>query len=792
MPGSKRISHPLVLIAAVALLGMGTGYFYLAQSLPLVDGRLAIRGLRAPVEVVRDQWGVPHIYAQNEHDLFFAQGYVQAQDRLWQMELRRRAARGTLAEVFGDDALASDQLARTLGLAAAAQADWEALTPEERSILEAYASGVSAFFSSPAGQLPIEFSLLDYEPDPWEPLDTLALARLFAWSQDSGWQAELLRARLVRAVGPERAGELDPTTAGAPGVLATLSGLAAVEEPLLLESLGPEWPWASAAGVGGDSWAVAGVRAEGGRPILAAASHTPVEMPSPWYEMHLIGGRYDVVGATLPGLPCVLIGRNRYVAWGLAGSTIDGMDLYVERVRPGDPPQAQYQGRWESVRVREEEIGVHGQAEPFHMRVYETRHGPLVTPLESGAREQLALRWAGARQPLGLLRSLPALNRASNWEEFQAALHHWTIPAQTWVYADVRGHIGYAVAAAVPDRSGGEGSVPVPGWTGENEWTGLLSPRVLPRALDAAEGSIAVADGAVAPEGWPGEVGDEAGLPEAGERIVELVAAADELTLEDAQRIQCDDRGVEPPLLSPLLARPPQGWLQERTLPYLPNWDLRYDAESAGAGVYEVFYWRLVHNTLDDELGADLVDAYLNTNSSHRAFMESLAARVDSPWFDDLRTPEPEGRDEIIDRSYAEALDWLGRRFGDLPYEWNWGRMHKVTFRHPLGQRWPLNLLFNRGTWPLGGAPGCVNATSPDYTRQLAVRTAPSYRLIVDLAAGGEALAINAPGQSGNPFSRHYADMIKPWQQGDYHPLLVERQAILQAHEGVLALAPAG
>jgi penicillin amidase len=781
----------LALFLALALVAAGTGYYYVAQSLPQTHGRALVPGLQATAEVIRDRWGVPHVYAQSEHDLFFAQGYVQAQDRLWQMELQRRAAHGTLAEVLGQEALAGDRLARILGFTIEARAEWEGLDPETRTLLEAYAKGVNAFLSSPDEELPIEFSLLDYEPQPWQPLDTLAWARLLAWSQDASWEAELLAARLVRAVGAERAAELEPGIVAGRASLASTAGLAAVDQALLLGSLTPAWPWASAFDVGGSSWAVAGTETAHGSPILAVAPSTPAQMPSPWYEMHLTGGRYDVIGATVPGIPGVVVGRNRSIAWGLVGSGADNMDLYVERTRPGKPPQAQYQGDWESMRARDEDIRVRDRADPVRLTVYETRHGPLVTAFEAGASGQLALRWVGAGQPTAYPRCLLALNRASSWDEFQAALQEWVVPAQAVVYADALGQVGHAVAAWLPKRAGGESLLPMPGWTGQDEWQGVVPTGALSRGLVAGDGILAV-DGLTTPHEWPTRPGEDVSLPTEARRIAELLAASDGLAVEDAEAIQCDSRGVEPVMLSQLLALPPQGWLQERTTPYLREWDLQYDAESVGAGVYETFYWRLLHNTLDDELGADLVDDYLHASSHHRAFMEELSTQEDSPWFDDLRTPEREGRDEILVRSYADALDWLGRRFGDLPYEWNWGRVHSITFEHPLGEQWPLNLLLNRGAMQMGGGPDCPNATSPDYAEGLAVQAVPGYRLVVDLGSDGDAAAMNATGQSGNPFSRHYADMVEPWRQGEYHPLLFEREAILQAREGILTLAPAG
>lgn len=783
----KRALYALAIVAvAMTMAAAGGGYAVLLPSLGGRDGARKVAGLQATVEVVRDRWGIPHIYAQGEEDLFFAQGYVHAQDRLWQMELARRAARGTLAEALGASVLAGDRLARALGFAQAAEAEWSQMAGEERAVLAAYARGVNAFLEE-RGRLPIEFRLLGLEPTPWQPQDTLAWARLLAWCLDGGWRQELVRARLVQAVGAERAAELDPALAEEEALLAGPGYLAGLPAATLLEAGAGVWPWAGR--LDGLVLAVGGERAAEGGAILAAAPRLPVQMPSPWYEVHLAGGRYDVIGAGFPGLPGVAMGRNQRLAWGLCGATGEGVDLYVERVRPGDPPQVELDGRWEPVALREETIRVRGQAEPERVAIYGTRHGPLVGALEPGGEVDVALRWAGDGQPAALARAILAVNRAASWHELQAALVGWAAPLVTIVYADAAGQVGYVSAGAVPERAGTAGKLPLPGWEAEHEWRRLVTAQELPHEERGRGSLLAGTGGAFTPPGWPEHAANGAQAVPAVTRVSEWVQGRQKLTLSDVKAIQRDDWGLERPLLAQLLAMPPQGWLQERTLPHLRTWDGRYDAESVGAGVYETFLWKVAHNTWDDELGAELVDVYLNACPGYRGVLARLAAEPDAPWFDDARTPEREGRDAILARSFADAVEWLGRRFGDLPYEWNWGRVHNVTFRHALGQTWPLNLLVNRGAMRAGGGPASLEAVTSDHARGLAVREVPFF-MAIDLAPGGRAEAMNSTGQVGNPLSAHYADMIEPWRKEGYHPLLYEREAVLQAREATLTLAP--
>lgn len=772
----------LVIVGLVAASG---GYLCLRSSLPPTAGRLTVAGLQAPVEVIRDRWGIPHIYAQTEEDAFFAEGYVHAQDRLWQMELGRRAARGTLAEVLGSSALPGDRLARTLGFARAAEAEWAQMDAEGRAALEAYSRGVNAYLAAP-DRLPLEFRLLGLVPDPWRPEDTLAWARLLAWCLDGEWRGELVRARLVQAVGAERAAELEPALSDSRVLAAGSDYLTGLPASTLLEAGAQVWPWAGR--FDGLSLAVGGSKTAGGGAILASAPALPAQMPSPWYEVQVVGGRYDVIGASFPGLPGVVLGRNRAIAWGLSGAMARDMDLYVERIRPGDPPQFEFQGQWQTVTVREETIRVRGQAAPEHIEVYATRHGPLVGGCGLDGQVDLALRWAGAEGPAALVRGILAVDRAGNWSEFQSAVQGWAAPALTLAYADTQGTVGYAAVAAGPAGNGADEGLPLPGWTGAWEWTGAPAAG-LRSEVRAPMATLLVTRGMATPTGWPDGAVGGAEAPGVAGHIAQLLDSRGEVTPEDVWAIAHDDQGAQQPLLALLLAMPPKGWLQERTMPYLRAWDLRYDAESLGAGIFETFCWKLAHNTWDDELGAELVDAYLNSCPDYRAVLERLASAPDSPWFDDHRTPEREGRDIIVARSFADAVDWLGRRFGDLPYEWNWGRVHNVTFHHSLGQSWPLDLLLNRGAMRAGGGPGCAYAVVPDYAHGMAVAEVP-YSMVMDLGTGGRAMAMNSTGESGNALSAHYADMIGAWRTGDAHPLLYEREGVLQAGGEVLNLVP--
>jgi penicillin amidase len=467
-----------ILLAAALLFAVWT----VRRAWPQVSGRIAVEGLSAPVEVVRDRWGVPHLFARNERDLFFAQGYVHAQDRLWQMCFNRVVGAGRLASLFGAGPLPTDRYLRALGLRRLAERDLARLTPETRELLDSYTAGINAFLATHEGSLPVEFRILGVKPEPWTPLDSLTWTRMMALnlSQNSGF--EMTRARLAAKLGPEVARRLVPPypedgpvivppMTGTPQPLAPLAGLL----PL------PAAPrWAS------NGWVVHGSRTSTGKPILANDTHLGLGMPSVWHEIGLHGGRFDAVGFSFPGMPFVIIGQNRRIAWGITNLNADVQDLYLERLdNPERPTAALFNGRWEKLSRVSESIPVKGAA-PEAFEVLSTRHGPLIHKVLPDWRDAppMALAWQ-ASDGSRMMDALAHLDRAGSWAEFRNALSQWDSPSLNFVYADVDGHIGYQSTARVPLRAPGhDGLAPVPGWDGRFEWRGEIPFAEMPNVLD--------------------------------------------------------------------------------------------------------------------------------------------------------------------------------------------------------------------------------------------------------------------------------------------------------------------
>jgi penicillin amidase len=766
---------------------------------PEVDGRLTAPGLSAPVEVVRVEPGVPHLYAKNAHDLFFAQGYVHAQDRLWQMEFNRTVGAGRLAALFGEGVLDADRFMRAFGLRQAAQRDWETLSPEARGWLTAYADGVNAFLSTHRGRLPAEFTLLGVDPRPWTPLDSLTWGKLMSLNLSLNHPYEILRTHLLAKLGVDGMQKLmlpypgDAPVIVPPGV-GGYAGLAAPKQAALAGFPGggivgaPAW--------GSNGWVVAGSRTASGKPILANDTHLGLQLPSIWYQIGLHGAGYDEVGFSFPGMPFLAIGHNRRIAWGITNLCADVQDLYEEKLDdPAHPRRYLYQGTWRDLTVRHERIEVKGKP-ALAFDVAETVHGPIVNGAipELKGSPPMALRWT-ALAGTHLIESLAALNLAADWRSFHRALATWETPSVNFVYADVDGHIGYQATGHIPVRvAGNQGLMPVPGWDGRHEWQGFIPYEALPSVADPRSGFVVTANNRVVGADYPYFLAYDMADPYRAERITQLLAAGHRVTREDMRVLEADTYGLVPAAVRPyLLALRPTAPRERRALEELRRWDLRYEPGSVGAAVFEVWYWHLLGDTLGDELGPDLLKEYRGVGLSQVPSILELLARPADPLFDDRRTPAVEQRDDILRRSLTHAVAWLSRRYGDDPAGWTYGRVHSVTFVHaPLGQSGiaPVDRLFNSATFPARGTPFTVDAAMPDYTQPFAVVFGTSQRMIVDLADLEGSTWVNSTGQTGQLFHRHREDQIPRWEAVEPYPMPFGEAAVRAHPEGRLTLVP--
>lgn len=815
---SKRWTALTAGLAAVAGL-LGAGYYWLLRRpLARTHGTLHLPGLQDKVEVLRDPWGVPHIYAANLHDLMFAQGYLHAQDRLWQMDFNRRLLAGRLSEVLGEVTLPVDRWLRILGMRRVAQQETSLISAETLAALAAYAAGVSTRIAQ--GRLPVEFTLLRFKPEPWTVTDTLAWIKFMSWSLSVNWESELVRAQLIDLLGPARAAELEPAcpephpSIVPPGVDLVTLGQAA------LDQAGAARPFAgppAQAGLGSNSWALAGTRTATGAPLLANDMHLLMGIPSIWYENHLVGADLNVTGVTFPGIPGVVAGHNGHVAWGLTAGFPDTQDLYMERLRrTGDGGvQYEYQGDWHDAQVLAEEIHVKG-GEPVLQEVIITRHGPIINSLAPNLAGQgpvsttgsepsepgqgLALCWPSL-QPDTMVEALLHVNRAANCLEFREGLRHWAGPIVNAVYADTGGNIAYSFPGKVPIRAQGDGTVPVPGWTGEYEWTGYIPFEELPHLYNPPSGYLATANNRAAGEEYPYELGDEFCSGDRAQRIVELIEAQEKIDIAYIQRMQFDQLSTT--------ARAIAGYFGQlavddpelaAVLALMRDWDGTLAADSPAAAIYQIFTRRMLALMLEDRLGEDLAARYTGKGPTpvlqegsmfgQKAWtwLQEMLSQPDSHWFD---RGGGEGRDEVMRLALRETVDHLKAELGPAIDDWAWGKLHTLTYAHVLGQVKPLDRLFNRGPYRLGGDGSTIWATgSAGYDVKGESIIAPPFRFIADLGDLRNSWGMLAPGQSGQPGSKHYDDQIQDWFDGGYHPMLYDRQDVEEQAQARLNLLP--
>jgi penicillin amidase len=765
-----------------------------ASAVPPVEGELRVPGLTGPVEVIRDRWGVPHVYAERLHDLFLAQGFVAASERLFQIELLERTGLGRLADLFGDLSLPLDRFIRTVGWNRAARRQVEAYDDLSLEMSVAFHAGVRAWVDAMPAP-PIEYLVLNAEP--WVPPDEEAVVAgaaagvALAWSLSRNWDAELLRAELAERLGPEMVRALFPDAQ--PEAAAILAGkeggpdrLALLERALLPPS-----------GQGSNQWVVAGGRSETGMPLLANDPHLVVGVPSTWFECHLSAPGIDVLGVGLPFGPGILIGHNGSIAWGFTNTEGDVQDLFLERLSE-DGTAAEFDGRWEPLAVHREEIPVRG-ATPAVIEVRETRHGPLVDSymvgvaepavVEGGIHHTYALRWVGSEhgvEPSVVFR----MNTARTWEEFRAALAGWHCPGQNVVYADTDGNIGYQLTGRYPVRRRGDGSFPAPGWTGDHEWEGWIPFDELPRAYKPEEGFLFTANNRPHGDSYPHLITRDFLPPFRARRIGQLITESQRHTRTSFARMQLDTMSLPAAGLVPrLLQLEPAGERQKEALGLLGGWDCALSAGSAAAAIYEVWAAHIARQVLRPVLGEDLYLHFHGRRQWTNAFQyQVLPGLLDYPtarWFG---ADGAEARDRVLRSALDAALEELTTALGEDMPSWRWGDVHGIRFAAGMASVPELRELLTAAEVPMGGDEQTVLQGMFEPGRSYRVVVAPSWRMIVDLSDLDASVGVLSPGQSGHPASPHYRDLLETWARGEHHPLPFSRRAVEEAAEGTLRL----
>ena len=744
------------------------------RPLPQTEGTVVVNGITAPVEIRRDRWGVPHIFASTPEDAWFAQGYCHAQDRLWQLDLYRRFASGRLAEIAGEEALKTDRFVRTLGLRREAVREEAELSEKLRIAMEAYAAGVNA--AAARETRPLELQILRLEFEPWRPADTLTMTKLLALGLSANWERELLRADLVRLLGEERAAALDPgyprgnPVVLEPGVGWDGGGSELAEQiGLVRRALG----FATDA-TGSNNWAVSPSRSATGGALMAGDPHLSPSMPGITYQVGIYVRDRFCRGASFPGRIGIAFGQNNDVAWSFTNAIADTMDLFVERV-VGE--HYEFQGEWRPLTFHEEEIKVRGRSEPDRLTVRETHHGPIVNEaLGADETEPLALSWAARTEPCVTEASLGVLEVSSGAELVESLEPH-NAPVSSLVWADSGGSIGFKCVGRIPVRRGDCPDLPKPGWTGEHEWEGWIPYEELPEVVDPEAGFVVTANNRITPEGYPHHISSDWFDGYRAKRIEEMLGESEAYDLDDFRRMQLDMLSLPGIETARRLARlRPRDQRETAAIERLRSWHGRMEPDSVEATIYQSFtlhFGRLVARCVIGD--RDLAERWLDR--ADNGFM----AHVTSPWRwqSHLLALWEGGDEELVGRDWESlaldalraALDDLEDRFGQDWSEWRWGRVHALEFPHALGGASPiLARIFNR-TLEVGGGQETVAQVGWDPNDPYKAIWAPAWRMVADPADPDRSQWQAFTGESGHVASPHYDDLQRRWARGEMQPM---------------------
>jgi penicillin G amidase len=790
----------LALLGLLALAAVAVG-IYAQRALPTTSGEIALSGAQAPLRIERDAHGIPSIHAASLRDAYFGLGVAHAQDRLWQLETHRRIGAGRLAEVFGPGALEADRFLRALGVRRTAALQWQALPEASRLSLQAYADGINAVLRDQLRARPPEFIILGIHPEPWDPIDSLAWATMMAWDLGGNWTTELLRLRLALKMPVERINQLLPPYPGEKPLVS--SDYAALFRGLKLDASAATAAWqrlpeiapaSGVEGVGSNNWVVAGSHSSTGKPLLANDPHLKLTSPALWYFARLFVPGLKVAGASLPGVPGIVLGQNDHIAWGFTNTGPDVQDLYIEQIDPQDPTRYRTPQGWANFESVREVVKVKGQADVV-MQVRSTRHGPVISdagtmPDVLGAKDKpayaLALRWTALDPKLDPVAPGALMQSAASVAEFVQATRGWVAPMQNMVVADREGHIGVVSPGRVPVRKPDnelKGQVPSPGWEARYDWDGWVPADETPREVNPARGYIATANQRITPPGYAHYLTNDWALPYRQMRIEEMLQAKPKHSIEDLAAMQADVKSLAVPKLLPFLLKSQSNHpLVGAALAELGAFEGAMTADSAAPLIFWAWQRQLARGIFMDDAGAPLWERSLITRSFQDA-LEDVLARKDVSWCDDRNTLQRETCPQQIDAALSRALTELQTSQGDDVSRWRWGRAHQMRAEHRPFSRVPLLARFFELRAPVGGDTQTVNVSrvglKPDATTgELYLdEHGPSLRALYDLADPKQSRVMHSSGQSGLVFSSQYRSFVKPWAQVQYVPLWAQGAA---------------
>jgi penicillin G amidase len=773
-----------IIISGIVLIAVGILLFHylLLKSLPEYSGEKDLAGLSGKVEIYRDNYGVPYVFAQSDNDAAFSLGYLHAQERLFQMDIARRAGEGRLSEIFGSTTVLYDKMFKTFGMDRVALLILKQLDTKTRDILNSYSDGVNAYINEYKGKYPFEFNILQYDPYPWKPEHSLLIAKMISWELNISWWGELSFSHLIQKLGEEKVKEILPDyPENAPTIIPPEFKKYPEISDLFIDVNKSFRKFLNFEGthIGSNSWVVNAKKSISGKPIIANDPHLGFQAPAKWYAVVIRGKTWKADGLTLPGVPSIVIGKNQNISWVLTNVMADDADFYVEHL---DSTETKYlvDGNWNNLKISDYIIRVKDSSD-IKFTVKETHRGPIISgvhplekffPVKEKAPAVLSMRWTG-REISNELQSFYSINNCKNWSEFKGILKNFCSPGQNFIYADKEGNIGYICGAKIPIRPVVNPTFVYDGSSGSSDWKGFVPYEEMPYLYNPPENYIASANNKTVRD-FPYYISNLWEPPSRIERITTLLNSKPVHSVNDFMKYQMDLKSpyaqeITQYVLSAFESIKVKDKNLKIAIDLLSKWDYQMYEQSQVPAIYNVFLYYLMKNIFEDEMGTNLFKQYVFlANVPYRTIVKLLKENSSS-WFDNIKTPNIETRDEIIRLSLSDALTFLEKNFGSSPVNWQWGNLHKVTHKHFMhGALSIFDKFLDVGPLRAGGDGTTLFNGEYSFTEPFEDKLGPSMRYIYDFSKSDEFYLILPTGQSGNILSDHYQDMSDLWLRGDY------------------------
>jgi penicillin amidase len=796
METPKRILFVIFLIIMFPLI---TGFVSSTgagkRSHPQYEGEIVTPGLTNNVTIYRDERGMPHIYADNEHDLYFAVGFITAQERLWQMDLIRRSSTGRLSEIFGKSYVKADLFARCLNVSEKSRIILDNEDPVIHECLQAYADGVNAYIKSAGKKLPLEFRILSYTPEPWKLEDITNIIGCLGWNLTSrNLTSELFNYQLVKKFGIEKASQLIPDWKVNTNIIYPdfkINDDVISETQSFISSFKRIEELGITSFSGSNNWAVSGNRTETGMPLISNDMHLSFGSPGIWMQMHqVIPGKLNVTGVLIPGQPFIIAGHNEKIAWGLTHLMVDDVDLFAEKINPENHNQYFFNGEWKNLESKNEIIIIKGRKQDT-ISIKSTHRGPIISGMQNVDDVSLSMRWAG-NDYSDESRSIYLINRASNWDDFRSGLKTFRSINQNFVYADVDGNIGLNSAGGIPIRKG-PGYMVRNGETDEYDWKGYVPFDQLPFSFNPVKGYVSSANNKTVSDDYPYYISSDFVMPYRINRIRQMLDEKEVFGIEDFKKMINDQHSDFAKLLTPLILRL-NNRLEELTpsetsaLAAITGWDYDMNVTQIAPTIFEFFRISFKRNLLSDELD-DLFDQLYYMTAEY--YVYRILKTGPDEWVDNINTPEKETIDDIVMQSFKDCIRSLIKQYGKNQEKWKWGNVHTITFMHPMGSVKILDLLFNLNSDEFG-AGGSDHTVSPYFSFENVTKVTygASERHIFNTGDWDKSLTVIPGGASGIPSSEFYLSQVRTFLDGKFYKDAFSENAVKVSTCYTLALKP--